>query len=179
MTLPRAMSTRRGFTLVEAIATMMILSIVGSSSIGIVWTAVHAFGKGAESLRLQSEASVAMERLTRELRSIPLDIDNTPDIQSLTVGSLVWRGGTESVELVGTDLMYTRAGVESVLCSAVTGFTLIGADNVNATLGATLSGTACDAIRRLTIEIELASGEATASVHTKVFLRCMALETSL
>ena len=179
MTRGRSRSTRRGFTLVEAIATMMILSIVGSSSIGIMWTAVHAFGKGAESLRLESEASVAMERLTRELRAIPLDTDSTPDIQSLTVDSMVWRGGTETVALVGTNLMYTRAGVESVLCSTVTGFTISAADNVNQALGPTLSGTDCDAIRRLAIQIDLASGEATASVRTKVFLRCMALEGSL
>ncbi len=175
----RAGPIRRGFSLVEAIATMMVLSVVGSSSIGIMWTAVHAFGKGSESLRLQSEASVAMERMTRELRSIPLDADSTPDIQSLTASSIEWRGGTESVELVGDDLMYTRSGVESVLCSGVSAFTISAADSVNTPLGTTLSGTACDAIRRLTIELELTSGEATSSVRTKVFLRCMTLEASL
>ena len=157
---------------------MVVLAVVGTASVGLTWSAIRSFATGAESLRLQSEASVAMERITRELRAVPLDEEGTPDIQSIGGDSISWHDGEAQLALVGDQIVYTRNGVESVLCSGVAQFSIRGSDSVDESLPEVLSGTACDAVRRLTLEIGLAEGEATAAVRTKIFLRCMALEVA-
>ncbi|VAX41578.1 hypothetical protein MNBD_PLANCTO03-976, partial [hydrothermal vent metagenome] len=45
----RAVRTSRGFTLIEAIAAIVVLAIVSSASTSIIWAAVHSFEKGAET----------------------------------------------------------------------------------------------------------------------------------
>lgn len=174
--LPSRTREARGFTLVEMIATMVVLSVVGTASVGITWTAIESFGRGSESLRLHCEASVAMERLVRELRAVPLGSDNTPDIQRLSASGVTWEGGARSISLVGDELLYSFGGVQSILCSGVTSFNMTAHDSVGATLALSPTTPAPGTVRRLTLELRLAEGEARAEVRTRVFLRCMSHE---
>ena len=172
----RVVRTSRGFTLIEAIAAIVVLAIVSSASTSIVWAAVHSFEKGAETARLQSEASIAMERMIRDLRAVPLNADGAPDISSVTAGSITWNNGTRSLALSGSDLVLTVSGAERVLLSNVTAFGVQAYDEANNAMASSLSGSACDPVRRLSLQVDVARGEASSTVRTKVFLRCMMLE---
>lgn len=172
----RNLVRRVGFTLVEAIASMAVLAVIAGASVSVTWSAVRGFTDGAETLRLQSQGSVAVERLTRELRAIPLDEAGTPDIQEIRADGATWAGGDRAVRLESGTLVYTRGGVDAVLCTDVTTFRLQAYDSVDTALGETLAGAECDAVRRIGIELALRSGEASTSLRTRVFVRAMALE---
>lgn len=176
----RSVRKTRGFTLIEAIASIVVLAVVASTSTSVVWAAVHSFEQGAETARLQSEASIAMERMIRDLRAVSLigtdTGTNTPDISSVTAGSITWNGSTRSLALSGSDLVLTVNGTGRVLLEGVTAFSVQAYNGANTAMATTLSGSACDPIRRLSLQVDVARGEASSSVRTKVFLRCMMLE---
>ncbi len=172
----RPPGSRRAFTLIEAIATMVVLAVVSAVLSGVVWAAVRSFDEGAEAARMHSEASIAMERMTRDLRAIPLAASGTPDISSVAESSITWDAATRSLSLVGDELVLTVDGTPAVLLSDVRGFQVRAFDASNAPLATTLSGAATEPVRRLSLELTTARGRASASVRTKVFLRCMMLE---
>lgn len=172
----RSPASRRAFTLIEAIATMAVLAVVSSVLSGVVWAAVRSFDEGAESARLHSDASIAMERMTRDLRAIPLAASGTPDISSLAESSIAWDSATRSLSLDGGELVLTVDGAPAVLLSDVSAFQVRAFDASNAPLATTLSGAATEPVRRLSLELATARGRASATVRTKVFLRCMLLE---
>ena len=68
-----ARSVRRGFTLIEAIATIVVLAIIGSIASLIILTAVDGYTDAATGAQLHIEASTAMDRIVRELRKVALD----------------------------------------------------------------------------------------------------------
>ncbi|MCA9300281.1 MAG: prepilin-type N-terminal cleavage/methylation domain-containing protein [Phycisphaerales bacterium] len=166
----------RGITLVEAVATMVILATVSGVVSGIVWAGVRAFDEGAESARLHNEASMAMERMVRDLRAVPLDDTDTPDITSLTAESITWDGSTRTLALDGSDLVLTVAGESGVLLRDVSGFSINAYDGSNNAMASTLTGIQTDEIRRLSLEVTASRGRASATIRTKIFLRCMMLE---
>ena len=67
--------------------------------------------------------------------------------------------------------------LDGVLLRGVSTFSIRAYDEANAELSASLGGTELPSIRRLALELTASEGRATASVRTKVFLRCMMLET--
>lgn len=174
--MPRPKRPTRGFTLVEAIATMVVLAVVSMASSGVIWAAVRSFDEGAETARVHNEASIAMERMVRELRAIPLNGAGTPDIASVTGQSITWDGGTRSLALSGSDLILTASSVDHVLLTHVTEFTVQAYDASNTALGASLNGADCEPIRRLSLQVAVSDGRASSVIRTKVFLRCMMLE---
>jgi prepilin-type N-terminal cleavage/methylation domain-containing protein len=176
--MPRAARSSRGFTLVEAVATMVILATISAVVSGIVWAGVRAFDEGAESARLHNEASIAMERMVRDLRAVPLAADGTPDIGAITADSITWDGSTRSLALDGDELVLTIGGESGVLLRDVTGFSIDAFDASNSPMADTLSGDGADPVRRLSLEVTAARGRASATVRTKIFLRCMMLEVA-
>ena len=172
----RPVATRRAFTLIEAIAAMVVLAVVSTALSGVVWAAVRSFDEGAESARMHSEASIAMERMTRDPRAIPLAASGAPDISGVGESSITWDAATRSIAMVNDELVLTVDGVPAVLLSDVSAFQVRAFDASNAPLATTLSGSATEPIRRLSLELTTARGRAGATVRTKVFLRCMMLE---
>ena len=69
---------RSGFTLMESIATIVILAILGSIASFLVVDAVDGYVSASGSAQLHAEASLAMDRIMRELRKIELDPDHVP-----------------------------------------------------------------------------------------------------
>jgi len=59
---------RRGFTLVELIATMTILAALGSVVSLVIATSVDGYTRAATTAQLNSEISVALEMVTRAVR---------------------------------------------------------------------------------------------------------------
>ena len=173
----KAPARRRAFTLVELIASMSVLAIVASVGAGVVWTAAGQYADGAESVRLHSETSVAMDRIVRALRSVDAESATAPAIDTVTASSIAWNTDC-SLTLSGTDLLLTEdGGAPGVLLRGVTTLSVTAYDADNAAMGASLTGAACDDIRRISITITASSGAVSETIRTRVYLRCMMLES--
>ena len=173
----RAITRRRptGFTIIEMIATIVILAIVGSLVSSILMSATSGYSRGATAAQLHGELSMALDRVDRELREIELDqaaASTAPDISAMTASSITWNTDC-SLSLSGSNLMLTmNGGTAAVLLSNVTAFTLAAYNESNTALAASLSGSACDPIRRLSVQITTQRYGVTESLRTRVFLRC-------
>ena len=62
----------RGFTLIETMATVVVLSTLGSIATFIVVDAVDDYQQAAMVAQLHSELATALDRAARELRKVPL-----------------------------------------------------------------------------------------------------------
>jgi prepilin-type N-terminal cleavage/methylation domain-containing protein len=166
--------TRRGFTLIETIATIIILGIVATIASQTILVAMDGYIRGSTQSQLHSELSTTLERIEREIRKIPIKTGYgsiAPNITSVTASSIAWTGGF-NLYLNGSQLMFADAGAAAaVLLEDVTGFTVQTYNESNAALGASLSGSACDPIRRISITVTIQRSGITETLRTKVFLR--------
>ena len=168
----------RGFTLIEAIATIVLLSILGTFGSLIILNSTESYIDATTVSQLHSELSISLDRIVRELRKIELDSGAAgvaPDIDSVTTTSIAWRdsdGDAYSLSLSGTNLMLVvNGGASNILLSDVTGFTLGTYDESNDLLPSSLSGAACDPIRRVEISITLTRQSVSETLGTKLLIR--------
>jgi prepilin-type N-terminal cleavage/methylation domain-containing protein len=164
---------RRAFTLIESIATIVILAVVGSMASFILFTASDGHLHAAVAGQLHSEASMAMDRIVRELRATPADSAAplpAADIQSITPTSIAWAGGS-SLALAGSELIYTNGDGSAVLVGDVAAFNIQAFDESNQAMAATLSGDACQDVRRLRITLTLERHGVSHALRTRIFLR--------
>ena len=85
--------TSRGFTLVETIATMVVIGILGSVSSSLIYSGVRAYRDAAGQAQLHEEISTALESITRSLRSIPANSSLSvacPNITAVAGSSINW-----------------------------------------------------------------------------------------
>ncbi len=169
-----ARNVRRGFTLIEAIATIVVLAIIGSIASLIILNAVDGYNDAATTAQLHMEASTAMDRIVRELRKVGLDggaAGVAPDINDVTPTSITW-GANGELSLTGNKLQLTTSGPPlGDLLDDVSAFTVQTYDEDNAALGATLTGAACDPIRRIELDLTLQRGGVSTTLRTKLFVR--------
>lgn len=87
----RTTHSRRAFTLIEALATIVALSIIASALGPIVYAASDAYA-GATQHRQSSEAAAhAIDRIVRAIREIPTtEASGTPNITAATPALLTW-----------------------------------------------------------------------------------------
>ncbi len=165
---------RRGFTLIEAIATITVLAIVSSVASGIILQATDGYLEGSTTAQLHTEAALALDRAVRELRKIDLDsaaAGVAPDIDDVTTTSIAWETNN-LLSLVASDLqLQINGGAASRLLTPVTTFQVKALDESNAVLGLPLTGAACDAIRRLELTITVQRYGTSVTLRTRVFLR--------
>lgn len=167
-------TTRRGFTLVEAIATMTILAVVSVGASRIIFAAVDAYAADATRAELTMDLSAAFERMTAELRSIPSrgGQPGTPWIDTVSASSIEYGDGA-SIELSGTDLVLTTGdGAPRRLLSGVSAFTLVCLDESGQPLTLPLAGTGCDQIRRVQLTVTRTRNGVSETLRTRVYLRC-------
>lgn len=179
------MSTRRGqpgarcgFTLVEAIATIVILGAVMAVCSRIISTATAAYTAGATRAELHAELSSAMERVMLELRSCSISTGGTfaPDISTVAADGLTWTtpSGTRQLSLTAGSVVLTTSGSAASLASGVTAFSVQTYDQSNTALATTLNGSECAPIRRIEITITAARQGVTETLRSRTFLRCTA-----
>lgn len=165
----------RGFSLVELIATTAILATIMSSVTFIIFAALDGYTTVSIESRLYRTGSAALERITRELRQIPLDADASapaPDIDFISPTTIRFDDGRE-IALSGTNLRINQGGGPRLLAEQVAALRFEAFDANRSPVALPASGDACDPIRRIRIEIELADHGTTATLRSMVFIRSM------
>ncbi len=164
-----------GFTLVEATVTIAVLGAMGSVASAIILTATDSYLNAATLAQLHTELSVAMDRAVREIRGIPLDStasDIAPDVSSVSATSFRWRNDNGRLYLTGSNLMLKPpTGAPKVLLADVSSFVVATFNESNSALSTSLTGAACDPIRRVSLTITLGRSGVSETLRTKVFIR--------
>ncbi|MBY0263725.1 MAG: prepilin-type N-terminal cleavage/methylation domain-containing protein [Phycisphaerales bacterium] len=170
----------RGFTLVEAIATIAVISAISIVAARVLSTSTSLYTQTAARAELHVQLSTALDRITSELRQCrirPSSSPVAPDVTGTTASSITWIGPdgvTDAVSLSGSTLLWqVPSGGTATLATGVTAFTVQCYNESNAALASTLSGSGVDAIRRVEITITGSLSGVTETLRTRVFLRAM------
>src|SRR5690606_27563144 len=92
--------SRRGFTLIESIATITLLAILGSIASFMLAPVIASHSSAAVAAQLQVELSLTLDRIERELKVIERDDSATsaaPDIAQITPTSITWHGDSSLI----------------------------------------------------------------------------------
>ena len=163
-----------GFTLVETIAVMSILAIIGSIASTLIYTGISSYRDASTLGQIHEEEATAMARLAVELRKIPLSSTAgvmAPQISSVTATSISW-GANSSLALSGSQLRLVESGgAASILLDNVTGFAVQCYDESDAALAAALSGPQCYPIRRIKVSFTVSRQGISDTLRAKFFIR--------
>ena len=176
---PRARRPRGGFTLVELIATIVILGTLGSVTTFIINTLAETLSTDATQAQLHMELAVALDRMAAEIRAVPRDESAAglaPDIDAIDADFISFAGSEFS--LVGTTLRYDDGSGAAVLLKDVDTLTLRALDETGTELPAPLLDDGCDDIRRIEITLSCTRHGVAVSLGTGVFVRSMAPDPS-
>ena len=116
-----------GFTLIEAIITIVIVGIISIIAVMIILEAVKANSKEQNLSNVHYQAGLAMERMAREIRSINVQ----GNIGTVAIGTITGNPTNSLIftDLTGTNITYslsgqtlnrTVGGVSSALAAGVT-----------------------------------------------------------
>jgi len=117
---------RRAFTLIELIASMVIIGVIASVAAPLIGTASDSYVTASDNRSNTERVAFAMDRAVRMLRSAPPTASGSglPDIVVATTDDVEFADGSE-LELIGSTLWLTPAGgAASALCAGVTVFAL-------------------------------------------------------
>ncbi len=174
MTATPTPSRPRGFTLVETIAVMFLLAVIGSISSALIYSGVSSYRDASTLGQIHEEEATAMARLAVELRKIPLSTTAgtmAPMISDVTPTSIAWNTNY-TLSLVGAQLQLVEAGgAASILLDDVSALTITCYDESNNPMAATLSGAACYPIRRIAVSFTVQRHGISDSLRTKFFIR--------
>jgi len=168
--------SRRGFTLVEAIATMAILAVVSLSASRIIFAASDAYATDATRSQLTLDLSAAMERIASELRAVPSreSAPGTPWIDAVSVNAITYGDGSELEYLEETLTLLSGDGPACILLKNVASFSLACFDEAGQAIALPVTGAGCNSIRRIQVTVSCTRHGVTETLRTRVFLRCAA-----
>lgn len=166
----------RAFTLVEAVAAITIMSVIGLLTTFVFAESLDGYADASTRGGLHLELSVSLDQVARELRSIPLDQASptpVPDISNVDASSIDF-GAAGSLKLIGNDLVLARSGeTPATILSGVVALDVAAFDESNVVLSLPRTGTACDPIRRLSITITAEQTGVFETLRTRVFIRSL------
>ncbi len=169
---------RRGFTLVESMATIAVLGILGSTASFLIVDSVDGYMDAATSAQLHAEMSIAMDRAMREIRKIELDDDAAgvaPNISLMSATALNWQDSSSNTyrfAIVGSELqLEVASGGLSTLLTDVTDLEISIFDEGNTDIGPGCAGDTCDPVRRIVVDVTTQRNGVTESLRFKVFIR--------
>jgi len=167
---------QRGFSLIEVLAVIVIVGIVGGVSSSLILTNVASFTDSSGRIQLHGEVSLTLDRLVREFREIDADpVAGPPHASISQAGSaaLHW-SGTHSLRLVGETLLLMTDGVhEDALCEGVSDLTMDFLDESNRSLlvGGVVPAAELSSIQRIAIRLSITRQGLTETLATRVFIR--------
>ena len=164
---------RRGFTLVEFLATTVVLGVIGVVASGLIYTSVDGYVQASTQAQLHNEMSVGLDRIVRELRSISVeDIDTgSPDIDRMSATGITWHGNRSLVHRGNQLVLTTEDGTDHVLMSQVEKFIIEPFDEDNNSISTPLDDAECDDVRRLQITVVCSESGVSEMLRTRFFLR--------
>ncbi len=166
------------FTLIETIAAMVVLSVIASTAALLVGRIGVSFRDRAVHDQLHLEASVALDRLVREMRAIRSSDNGSgaaPEITAAGATGLEWGTG-RLIELSGSQLRLNADGTNTdVLAMDVSDFALDFEDESGVSLlsSGVVSGPDLVDIQRVLISVSLTRDNCTEILHTLIFLRTL------
>lgn len=155
--------TARGITLVETLACVTVLAVVGATVMPVIDAVGSGYAESVAQRRTVERLSFASDRISRVLREIPAsDGDEGLAIALIDEGSIRLLNGT-GVWLDGERLVLATGAGQAVLCEDVDSFTVVA-------MGRGGVGLTMDAPRQTRrIGFEISSGGM--SMRTAVFPR--------
>ncbi len=155
------------------LAAVVVLATLGTISASLMMRTASVNADTMIAQQIHSDLVSTLERVERLLREIPAQSGSTnPNITSLSATSLVLGNGT-ALTLSGTNLQLTEPGQSAVtLLGNVSALSITAFSDVNAALGASLSGSQCNSIRRVALSMTVTRQGVSDTLRTKVFLRC-------
>ena len=152
------MANNKGFTLIEIIIVIIVLAILSIFGFHFLSTGIHTYSMMEKQKGLFDQATMVMERISRELRdantiSFPASGDTDSTLTFTTSNATAQDSDTSiSFQLSGTTLQ--RVGTATVSL----------ADNVVASTGFTVTNSS----NEITITLTLASGEASITLRSYI-----------
>lgn len=170
---PRRSTSRRAFTLVETIAALAVLAVIGLAASGITLAAVTSWRDAAVSASIHAELSTAMERIAKELRAIEPHafVDGAPRISGITPASIAFNSGAGITLGGGRLLLDPGPGGADAVLSGVTALSIRAFDQAGVPMAASLWGAACHPVRRLEVSLTVQRQGVTHSLRTRIFIR--------
>jgi prepilin-type N-terminal cleavage/methylation domain-containing protein len=171
---------RRAFTLIESMATVSVLAVLGSIASFLILDAVDGYTDAATSAQLHAELSIAMDRAMREIRKIELDTTASgvaPDITSINAAgdNIQWNdsvNGACSLYKTGANLMLDVSGSgAAVLLGDVTAFSVKAHKEDDSEMVNPVSGGDTEDIRRIALNLTVQRNGVSESLRAKVFIR--------
>lgn len=169
------------FTLVEVIATIVVMSIIAGVASRVLFQAFAGLNDASTRATLSTQLATAMERVTGELHSIaikPASSPATPDITACTATSLTFNtpAAARTISLSGTNLLFSgSAKASAIIATNISSLTIQTYDGANTAISASPTAAEIATIRRIQVTLVATSGGMTETLRTTVYIRCMAL----
>ena len=155
------MIRRRGFTLVELLGTIVILATLGSVASTVLLSATDRYLDSATMVQLNTEVSVALGRIAREIRRVDRDsaaAGIAPDIDLVETSSIYWEGNNSLSVSAGAMELVINGSPARLLLTDVSSLQIAVFDESDLPVPLPASLDACDPIRRVEITIEVTCG---------------------
>jgi prepilin-type N-terminal cleavage/methylation domain-containing protein len=162
---------RRAYTLIELVASIVVIGIMSGVASGLLMRAVEGDRACAARAQLTWEASMALDRAQRELKHIARHADGGAAIDALSPTAIQW-DALNSLSLNADELTLTAPDNPPVtLLSDVTAFTLAAFSADGTAIALPIAGDACRDVRRLSITIAADRNGAAVTLRTRIFVR--------
>ncbi len=181
-------ASRRAFTLVELIAAMVVIAVIGSVGAMTLQRAAAANSQVSTRGTLYAEASTVMDRLVRKIQSTTVRNASNPAVPSVTslsttgmtwddASAIVYSPGAQTLALLDVAAGDSAAVAAPLLADSVSSFTMAGFDGSNTDLLASLGVTTLNAaqgatVRRVSIQFTLTRQGQSVTLRSRAFLRC-------